>query len=158
MLYFQYPILIFYWSIFTYNNFVTNILWNETSHSHHTELMKVSDAVFILLTTTQTVPGFDRHMNQLTPENNARNPWFREYWQKYFGCYVDRKPPQDLACPSHRRIAGYQQDTKVRRVRVKWPIRPSYNIILEKIIAYEIRLVDKCVLISDTCDVDSKEC
>ena len=30
-------------------------------------------------------------MNRLTPFNNLRNPWFRDYWQESFGCRI----PQD---------------------------------------------------------------
>ena len=27
-------------------------------------------------------------MNRLTPFNNHRNPWFRDYWQESFGCRI----------------------------------------------------------------------
>lgn len=29
---------------------------------------------------------FARHMSTLTPTNTDHNPWFKEYWQGYFGC------------------------------------------------------------------------
>ncbi|KAL3258943.1 hypothetical protein MRX96_016611 [Rhipicephalus microplus] len=29
----------------------------------------------------QELSGFDRHFSQLTPDNNALNPWFPEYWE-----------------------------------------------------------------------------
>ncbi len=32
--------------------------------------------------------GFDDHMNKLTPSNNKRNPWFRDYWEDMFNCNV----------------------------------------------------------------------
>ena len=32
--------------------------------------------------------GFDGYMNRLTPFNNHRNPWFRDYWQESFGCRI----------------------------------------------------------------------
>lgn len=32
------------------------------------------------------VQGFDEYFLSRTPENNARNPWFIEYWEKQFMC------------------------------------------------------------------------
>ena len=48
--------------------------------------------------------GFDNYMNKLTPFNNHRNPWFRDYWQESFGCrvpYIDdgRRRRQFLSGP-----------------------------------------------------------
>ena len=60
--------------------------------------------------------GFDAYMGSLTPDNNTRNPWFREYWETFFGCHIDLAPNHDLACSPTRRITpqeGFQQDSKV---------------------------------------------
>ena len=31
---------------------------------------------------------FDKHYLSLKPDNNNRNPWFREFWQQKFECYL----------------------------------------------------------------------
>lgn len=32
---------------------------------------------------------FDQHYFGLNPFNNSRNPWFKEFWQERFHCYLD---------------------------------------------------------------------
>ena len=32
------------------------------------------------------LPGFGSYLAKLTPENNERNPWFKEYWEDHFKC------------------------------------------------------------------------
>ncbi|KAH8039860.1 hypothetical protein HPB51_009116 [Rhipicephalus microplus] len=51
----------------------------------------------------QELSGFDRHFSQLTPDNNALNPWFPEYWEAKFQCAVQETPFNNhfrLWCPS----------------------------------------------------------
>lgn len=36
----------------------------------------------------KAIPGFDQYMKALTPWQNARNPWFSEYWQEWFDCQL----------------------------------------------------------------------
>ena len=31
-------------------------------------------------------------MNTLTPEDNERNHWFRDYWEDLFECDIDHRP------------------------------------------------------------------
>lgn len=38
--------------------------------------------------TAAAFTGFDDYMNRLTPQNNFRNNWFRDYWQESFHCRV----------------------------------------------------------------------
>ena len=33
--------------------------------------------------------GFDDYLKKLTPEDNERNLWFRDYWEDTFECDVD---------------------------------------------------------------------
>ena len=35
------------------------------------------------------ISGFDRYYFSLSPENNTHNPWFREFWQQKFKCYLN---------------------------------------------------------------------
>ena len=37
---------------------------------------------------TQNVPDFLRYFKSLRPWTNSRNPWFAEYWQHQFHCYL----------------------------------------------------------------------
>ncbi len=34
---------------------------------------------------------FDEYMNTLTPEDNERNHWFRDYWEDLFECDIDHR-------------------------------------------------------------------
>ena len=34
------------------------------------------------------VPGFDEYMVSLNPRNNARNPWYADFWQEIFNCVL----------------------------------------------------------------------
>ncbi|XP_044742127.1 metabotropic glutamate receptor [Chrysoperla carnea] len=70
------------------------------------------------------VPGFDEYMKSLTPENNARNPWFEEYWEEIFECTLEKNVPlttnQSLKmCGPHLRLnerVGYEQESKIQFV------------------------------------------
>jgi hypothetical protein len=44
---------------------------------------------------------FDEHFWTLRPGSNSRNPWFTEFWQERFQCYVegpDRNPNYHNRC------------------------------------------------------------
>ncbi|KAL3230342.1 hypothetical protein MRX96_023396 [Rhipicephalus microplus] len=67
------------------------------------------------------IPEYNAHMKNLTVENNERNPWFREYWEKVFRCSVD--PAQQIytsaVCGNSLRLdesVGYHQEAKVQFV------------------------------------------
>ena len=32
---------------------------------------------------------FDEYYYKLRPDDNSRNPWFQEFWQERFECYID---------------------------------------------------------------------
>ncbi|KAG7155867.1 Metabotropic glutamate receptor 5-like [Homarus americanus] len=66
--------------------------------------------------TSSSVGEFDDHYFQLDPDNNKRNPWFKEFWQMRFNCSL----------PGHEEIVSlppcsgmeslrdrYKQDTKM---------------------------------------------
>ena len=47
------------------------------------------------------ITDFDRHYWSLRPNTNLRNPWFREFWQEKFKCYLqgeDRDERYAAAC------------------------------------------------------------
>ena len=35
------------------------------------------------------IGDFDDYYFRLKPHDNARNPWFQEFWQERFRCYID---------------------------------------------------------------------
>ena len=37
--------------------------------------------------------GFGKYFRSLRPENNRRNPWFKEFWQDYFECNLNDVGP-----------------------------------------------------------------
>ncbi|XP_068228266.1 metabotropic glutamate receptor [Palaemon carinicauda] len=91
--------------------------WGKQSHLVE-GLQDIAEGAITVELTSQVVKGFDEYMSRLTPSNNKRNPWFKEYWETFFGCKL-RPPGSDLACPTDRRItteSGYQQDPKVQFV------------------------------------------
>ena len=49
----------------------------------HTQVAE--GAITVELATTR-IDKFDEYMRSLTPYNNRRNPWFREYWEALFSC------------------------------------------------------------------------
>ena len=67
--------------------------------------------------------GFDEYMQSLNPYKNERNPWFREFWEKSFGCKVSQ-PGKEIACPlntqSLSKKSGYIQDSKVRFIFINF--------------------------------------
>ena len=47
------------------------------------------------------IKNFDEYYQALKPSTNNRNPWFREFWQEKFECYitgVDRDPRFTKRC------------------------------------------------------------
>ncbi|XP_071549706.1 metabotropic glutamate receptor 5-like isoform X2 [Panulirus ornatus] len=62
------------------------------------------------------VAEFDDHYFRLEPDNNTRNPWFREFWQMRFNCSLPGREeitslPRCSGTESLRK--GYKQDTKM---------------------------------------------
>ncbi|XP_036354509.1 metabotropic glutamate receptor 5-like [Octopus sinensis] len=48
-----------------------------------------------------SISYFDHHFLNLKPYNNSRNPWFQEFWQEKFQCYLEgseRKPDYTEPC------------------------------------------------------------
>ena len=66
---------------------------------------------------SEHIAEFDTYMASLTPYNNVRNPWFREYWETIFQCGLD--PAAAVPCdPSLRLLPenGFVQESKVQFV------------------------------------------
>ena len=39
----------------------------------------------------EPIKGFEDYFLNLTPEMNARNPWFGEYWEDFFQCRLPNR-------------------------------------------------------------------
>ncbi|CAL4121485.1 unnamed protein product, partial [Meganyctiphanes norvegica] len=62
------------------------------------------------------VQEFDDHYFALHPDNNLRNPWFRQFWQQRFNCSLpgDGQVEGMPNCTGSESLAdGYKQDTKM---------------------------------------------
>ena len=46
---------------------------------------------------------FDEYMNTLTPEDNERNHWFRDYWEDLFECDIDHRSGSNEILQRNRR-------------------------------------------------------
>ncbi|KAM3722055.1 Metabotropic glutamate receptor [Dirofilaria immitis] len=65
------------------------------------------------------VNWFDRHYFSLNPENNAHNPWFREFWQEKFNCQfaVAKDDFETKVCTGRENLTlNYKQDAKLSQV------------------------------------------
>ena len=55
---------------------------------------------------SRPIPSFDHYFRSLRPENNTRNPWFQEYWQWKFDCYLDWLPLSEQNLSSNTSCTG----------------------------------------------------
>ncbi|XP_053575730.1 metabotropic glutamate receptor 3 [Bombina bombina] len=61
------------------------------------------------------VREFDKYFKSLNPNNNYRNPWFKDFWQQKFQCSLQNKIPHAKACDKrlHINSSNYEQESKV---------------------------------------------
>ena len=59
---------------------------------------EVAEGAITVELTSRHIPAFDAYMASLTPENNRRNPWFREYWQAFFDCSLAPDAANGTGC------------------------------------------------------------
>ncbi|XP_070560422.1 metabotropic glutamate receptor 2-like isoform X2 [Ptychodera flava] len=74
----------------------------------------------------EPIEGFDEYFKNLHPENNTRNPWFREFWEDFFDCKFPNSTltPNNIEyrhnpCTGHEVISaerGYEQDGQLQFV------------------------------------------
>lgn len=75
--------------------------WGRQPHVVR-DVEEVAEGAITVELHTEPIPGFDDYMAGLTPENNARNPWFTEYWQETFNCSLRPGTPPGLGEPSRQ--------------------------------------------------------
>ncbi|KAE8616446.1 hypothetical protein XENTR_v10008809 [Xenopus tropicalis] len=61
------------------------------------------------------VKEFDKYFQSLTPYNNHRNPWFKDFWQQKFQCSLQNKNQQVKFCDKRLNInsSNYEQESKI---------------------------------------------
>ncbi|KAL4233562.1 Metabotropic glutamate receptor 1 [Mactra antiquata] len=65
------------------------------------------------------IESFDSYFRSLKPENNSRNPWFLEFWQWKFKCFLpwlsadDQDTTQPKSCTGKESITDVVQDAKL---------------------------------------------
>ncbi|XP_043218072.1 metabotropic glutamate receptor-like [Amphibalanus amphitrite] len=80
---------------------------------------EVAEGALAVELASRPLPAFDRYMAELTPDTNRRNPWFRDYWQAFFGCSLAPDAAEDTACDPALRLrpeTGFVQEAKVQFV------------------------------------------
>lgn len=60
--------------------------WSARSLVFSDELSDQVEGTISVQPMANPVPNFEQYFMSLTPENNARNPWFSEYWEHQFAC------------------------------------------------------------------------
>ncbi|XP_048356815.1 metabotropic glutamate receptor 3 isoform X2 [Sphaerodactylus townsendi] len=65
--------------------------------------------------TSHPVKEFDRYFQSLTPANNHRNPWFKDFWEQKFQCSLQNKKNHIKTCDKHLSInsSNYEQESKI---------------------------------------------
>ncbi|RWS06043.1 metabotropic glutamate receptor-like protein, partial [Dinothrombium tinctorium] len=101
------------------------------------------------------IEEFDKYMKSLTPFNNKRNPWFKEYWEDTFECKLPSEDEEDASfnveryenvtmCSPNIRIdeSVYNQESKVQ-------------FVIDAVYAFAHALhnawKDKCFEVSEIC-------
>ena len=68
---------------------------------------------------SRPIPSFDHYFRSLRPENNTRNPWFQEYWQWKFDCYLDWLPLSEQNLSSNTSCTGKQSSEIERTYKIR---------------------------------------
>ncbi|XP_043243167.1 metabotropic glutamate receptor-like [Amphibalanus amphitrite] len=80
-------------------------------------LEDVAQGAITVELSSKHIPEFDNYMASLTPFNNRRNPWFKEYWETLFQCELDVSA--EVPCDPKLRLLpkyGFVQESKVQFV------------------------------------------
>lgn len=76
--------------------------------------------------------GFREYFRSLTPQNNQLNPWFLEFWQEHFGCFL----------PTNSSSSSPSSPTNVcnesLRLSEELPQSPSLHFVRDSIYAFAI--------------------
>lgn len=75
----------------------------------------IANGAITLELASHPVKEFDRYFQSLTPFNNHRNPWFRDFWEQKFQCSLQNKKPHRKACDKHLSLdsSNYEQESKI---------------------------------------------
>ena len=65
------------------------------------------------------LPEFSKYFKSLNPQNNKRNPWFKEYWQKLHSCvFADQvtENKSQAICTGNELNRNFKQESKIQFV------------------------------------------
>ncbi|UYV82046.1 GPRMGL5, partial [Cordylochernes scorpioides] len=101
----------------------------------------------------QPVPGFLEHFRRLHPDSNLRNPWFPEYWERYFGCRWAGYP----ATPYNARLT--RPCTGLETYGPEFEMERQLQFVADAVMAFAHALhamhVDRCGGVSGLCNAMS---
>lgn len=87
----------------------------------------------------QEVPQFRDYFLKLTPENNVRNIWFKEFWESTFDCSIKNDSSKPRVCTGQEKLSegqGYYKNT---------PVLTVINAIFAYANAFRKVIEDKCI-------------
>lgn len=75
----------------------------------------IASGAITLELASHPVKEFDRYFQSLSPYNNRRNPWFKDFWEQKFQCNLQNRKPHKKACDKHFTInsSNYEQESKI---------------------------------------------
>ncbi|KAL5517470.1 hypothetical protein EMCRGX_G003015 [Ephydatia muelleri] len=90
--------------------------WGDQLSQYHSS---IATNIIAAIPKYNASKGFDDYFQSLTPQNNAQNPWFTEYWEHTFNCSFNNVSTQSALsprCNMSQKIgpaSGYRQNSKV---------------------------------------------
>ena len=90
--------------------------WGDQLSQYHSS---IATNIIAVIPKYNASRGFDDYFQSLTPQNNAQNPWFTEYWEHTFNCSLNNVSTQSAwlpRCNMSQKIgpaSGYRQNSKV---------------------------------------------
>lgn len=110
---------------------------NEVVAGHE----RAAEGALTLELQSSVIPEFDQYFLNLNPQDNTRNPWFREYWEKVHECkWPNADKPitnQVKFCTGKERLSRsvYKQESKVQFI---------YDAVYALAIALHNMYMDTC--------------
>ena len=101
---------------------------------------------FTVLVPTEPSTNFREYLLTLDPENNARNPFFHGWWEKYHNCKLPTKstPNPSNRCPTGLSLRNYQEDLYADLIRkAVWSIGIGLSTTVTKLCRSSRQFCDK---------------
>ncbi|XP_067129617.1 metabotropic glutamate receptor 3-like isoform X2 [Centruroides vittatus] len=83
--------------------------WGAKIHPVRDQEIAAEGAITIL-PKRYPLTKFDTYFVSLTPDNNKRNPWFKEFWKQHFNCTFSNKTAAKRICKGENLRTKYEQE------------------------------------------------